>query len=357
MATRPFKKRSGEEVPGVWLIDFWPNGRNGKRRLLKYPEDGSTCDIAEAVMYEQNCRQHSNLPQTKRMINPAIEDVLPEYLVWHKLHRAERTHKDLAYSLKNILAIFGSLSVSRITNNDVIRFKQLRPDHPRATNKDLHYLSGIISWMVKNDYAVALPFKFEQMPYSKPIPRPPTSSDVEAFLSQVKEPDKLAMCVLMFEAGLRFNEVVNLKWENVDLGQGVVSVLGKGAKWRAALLPGRVIEIIAPFKKDSGLVFPSTKTGKAYTSFKTLFKAASRRAGIREIHPHGLRHAAATDLLSSTGDLRLVQRMLGHADINTTTIYTHIDLERLKEGNEKRTIYRRLQESPKQQISKTAQST
>ena len=343
MAIRPFKNRRGDQaiVPGVWLIDFWPDGRAGGRRLLKFPEDGTTCTRAEAELYEKECRRHSNV-LTKRPVNPSIEEILPEYLEWHKLQRAERTHKDLAYSLKQIMAVFGSLSVSRITPGDIIKFKKRRPTHPRAVNKDLHYLGAIIGWMVKNDYAQPLPFKIEQMPYVRPVPRPPTSEDVEKFLTEIKEPDKLAMCVLMFESGLRFNEVVTLSWEKVDLGQGVAMVMGKGSKWRAALLSERVLEIIAPNKKPSGLVFPSPKTGKPYTSLKTLFKAACRRAGIRDIHPHELRHSAATDMLSSTGDLRLVQRMLGHSDIATTTIYTHIDLERLKQGAAKVAIYRRL---------------
>jgi len=198
--------------------------------------------------------------------------------------------------------------------------------------------------MVKNDYAQPLPFKIEQMPYTKPIPRPPTADDVEAMMKEIKDPDKQAICIMMFEAGTRWNETVSLRWENVELGEGVAMVMGKGSKWRAVLLPKRVLNIITPNKQTSGWVFPNPKTNKPYGSFKTLFKAACRRAGIREIHPHGLRHRAATDTLSATGDLRLVQRMLGHADIQTTTIYTQVDMARLRLAAEKVLHHRGRQE-------------
>ena len=341
MAIRPYKKRNGEEVHGVWLVDFRPDGKHGMRRLLKYPEDG-TCNRAEAEAFEKECRRFSNL-QLKKPLNPSIESILPEYMEWHKLHRADRTYKDLLYSLKNIMAVFGGLPIARITPGDIMKFKQMRPTHPRATNKDLLYLSSIISWMAKNDYANPLPFKMEMMPYTKPIPRPPVASDVEKFLAEVNESDKKAMCILMFEAGTRWDEVAKLRWENVDLARGVAQVMGKGSKWRTVWLPQRVVEIISPMPKREGWVFPSPKSGKPYTSLKTLFKAACRRAGIKEFHPHGLRHAAATDMLETTGDLRLVQKMLGHADITTTTIYTKIDMERLKKASAQLTIHRGLQ--------------
>jgi site-specific recombinase XerD len=334
MSIRPYKKRNDELIPGVWEIDFRPEGRNGPRRVLKYPEDG-VCSRVEAEAFEKECRRLTITSQTKKHINPSIESILPEYLEWHSLHRAAKTHKDVLASLPKITKIFGSLPVSRITPGDVVRFSLLRPTHPRATNKDLHYLGGIISWMVTVGYADPLPFKPEQMPYTKPLPDPPTADEVEAFLAQIKEPDKKALCIMMFEAGTRWNETANMRWEKVALKDGTAKVLGKGNKWRLVLLPERVVEILTPLQQPSGWVFPNPKTGEPYGSFKTLFKAACRRAGIRSIHPHELRHRAATDTLEACGDLMLVKEMLGHSSIQTTTIYTQVVSGRLKAAAEK----------------------
>jgi len=334
MSVRPYKKSNGDEVPGVWKIDFRPEGSAGPHRKLKYPEEG-TCTRAEALAFEQECRRLSITKTARRNVNPAIRDIIPEYLEWHSLHRAPRTHKDLLYSLKNILEVFGPLPVSRITPGDITKFQLKRREHPRAVNKDLHYLGAIITWMVKNNRANELPFKIEHLPYTRPIPRPPSADDVGKFLTEVHGDDKRAICLLMFKSGLRWNEVARLTWQNVDLGEGVAVVMGKGSKERVALLPPEVVEILAPIRQHEGWVFPNPATGAPYGSLKTLFKSACRRAGIKGFTPHKLRHRAATDTLAACGDLRLVQSMLGHADIQTTTIYTHVDVGRLRDVAEK----------------------
>lgn len=346
MSVRPYKKKNGEVVPGKWEIDFRPEGKNGPRVNRQYPEDGTTCGYDKALAFEQSCRRLHVHHHAKRIVNPSLNMIMPEYLEWHKLYRAARTHSDLLYSLKNIMAVFGELPVSRITPGEIVKFSQLRPAHPRATNKDLHYLGGIISWMVENGHAEPLPFKIKQVPYAKPLPNPPTATETEAFLSQIKQSDKLAICIMMFEAGTRWNETVTMRWETVDLGAGQAKVLAKGNKWRSVLLPRRVVDLIAANKKPTGWVFPNPKTGKPYGSFKTLFRLACQRAGIRPIHPHELRHRAATDTLEATGDLRLVQKMLGHADIATTTIYTQVDTSRLQEAATRVADLRRRQQTP-----------
>lgn len=90
--------------------------------------------------------------------------------------------------------------------------------------------------------------------------------------------------------------------------------------------------LLAPYRKESGYVFENPKTGKPYSSMKTIFKSACKRAGIRRINPHLLRHACGTYMLEATGDLRLVQTTLGHKSVETTQRYTQIATNRLVAG-------------------------
>ncbi len=327
MAVRPYKKRSREEVPGVWIIDFYPEGRKGPQVKRKFPESG-TRTYAEALEFEQTCRR-INHSEAVRPNNPRICDVLPEYLEWHKLHRADRTHKDTLYSLKWLLPIFGNLPVSRITHAEITNFQMTRGCGPRSINKELHYLSAIMTWMHKRGYCDK-PIKIEMLPYRRPIPQPPSPGDSKAFLAQIKEPLKFALVSMMYQLGLRFSEAANLRWEAVD--QKRVVVTGKGNKVRILPMPDNVWEIIGPSRQEKGYVFPNPKTGMPYGSLKTLFTAASRRAGIKRLTPHSLRHALATDLLAETGDLELVRRVLGHGSITTTQIYTQVGTERIDEA-------------------------
>ncbi len=155
-----------------------------------------------------------------------------------------------------------------------------------------------------------------------------------------------AMLELMYASGLRVSELVQLKTLHVSLNEGVLRIMGKGSKerlvpfgdeareWlqryvaqaRPALLGPRQTEDL--FVTSSG---PKPGTGMSRVMFWSLVKRYAIAAGITApLSPHTLRHAFATHLLNHGADLRAVQMLLGHADISTTTIYTHVARERLK---------------------------
>lgn len=156
-----------------------------------------------------------------------------------------------------------------------------------------------------------------------------------------------AMLELMYASGLRVSELVALKTFHVSLADGVLRVLGKGSKERLVpfgevagdrlrlyLEAGRPAILGQLQSEDLFVTSAGRKRGSAMSRvmFWTLIKRYATRAGIATpLSPHTLRHAFATHLLNHGADLRAVQMLLGHADISTTTIYTHIARERLKD--------------------------
>ena len=181
----------------------------------------------------------------------------------------------------------------------------------------------------------------------RPLPGTLTEKEVEKLLAAPDVDTALgirdrAMLEVLYATGLRVSELVGLRSEQVNLGQGVLRVVGKGDKERLVPLGELAVGWLDRFfersraeilgMKSSPALFPTAR-GRAMTrqAFWYLIKRYAGCAGIsRDISPHTLRHAFATHLLDHGADLRVVQMLLGHRDISTTQIYTHIARERLK---------------------------
>ena len=141
---------------------------------------------------------------------------------------------------------------------------------------------------------------------------------------------------LFYGSGLRLSELANLRLTDVDLAQGMVQVLGKGSKERRVPLGRLCMAALRQWMQNlgadtSGWLFP----GRGGNSISTrtiqnrLKKIAAVQLGDDSLHPHMLRHTYATHMLESSGDLRGIQELLGHSDIATTQIYTHLDFQHL----------------------------
>jgi integrase/recombinase XerD len=179
------------------------------------------------------------------------------------------------------------------------------------------------------------------------LPKFLTEAEVEALLNAPDTGNPLglrdrAMLEILYATGLRVSELIGLQPGQVNLRQGVVRVLGKGNKerlvplgeesieWLNRYLQGARIELLKGSMSDA--LFPTRRgTVMSRQAFWYLIKRHAAVAGINKtISPHILRHAFATHLLNHGADLRVVQMLLGHSDISTTQIYTHIAQERLK---------------------------
>lgn len=180
------------------------------------------------------------------------------------------------------------------------------------------------------------------------LPKTLTTQEVTALLDLPVRPSAedrrdRAMLELLYASGLRVSELVGLAVSQVDLNAGCVRVMGKGSKERVVPIGQTARDVLADYaeharpallkRRPSRALFVSRR-GRALSrqAFWKLLRQRARRAGIAKlISPHMLRHSFATHLLEGGADLRAVQAMLGHANIATTQIYTHIERSRLKQ--------------------------
>ena len=219
---------------------------------------------------------------------------------------------------------------------------------PRTTGRLVSSLKRFYQFALREGLRADDPAaELESPKLPRSLPKSLSEAEVEALLAA---PDVAtgqglrdrAMLETLYASGLRVSELVTLKTMQVNLDMGVVRVLGKGAKERLSPLGEEAAawieryrtearpELLAGRKSDALFV---TARGAAMTrqAFWALVKRHALAAGIgRAISPHTLRHAFATHLINHGADLRVVQLLLGHADISTTQIYTHVARERLK---------------------------
>jgi integrase/recombinase XerD len=180
------------------------------------------------------------------------------------------------------------------------------------------------------------------------LPKSLTEDEVDGLLQAPNTDEPLghrdrAMLELLYATGLRVSELINLKQSQVNFNQGVLRIVGKGdrerliplgdesQRWLRDFIDGPRMEIL--LERQTDYLFP-TRRGDRMTrqAFWHIIKRYAQKAGIdKKLSPHSLRHAFATHLLNRGADLRVVQLLLGHSDLSTTQIYTHVARERLKD--------------------------
>jgi len=235
--------------------------------------------------------------------------------------------------------------------SDLNGYFAARHSQSKATtaNRRLTVFKRYFRWALRERLITADPtLRLQSARQPLRVPKTLTEAQVEALLEapDVDEPLGLrdrTMLELIYASGLRVSELVTLKTFNVSMSEGVLRVLGKGSKER--LVPfGQVARdwitrylaeargVILNGQQTEDLFVTARGQGMTRAMFWVLVKKHARAAGIlAPLSPHTLRHAFATHLLNHGADLRAVQMLLGHADISTTTIYTHVARERLKQ--------------------------
>jgi integrase/recombinase XerD len=274
----------------------------------------------QALEFEKELRRQLGKP-TKGKVN--INSVIHDYLAWVKNQQSPATLKFKKYVLfKHILPYFGYMTPERITEGVITAYKNKRKQevvsavskgNSRMINLELLTLRHLCKKMFKER------IEAELLPDKRKLPTVLTQDEVKRFLDAL-EPKYKLFFQLMYETGSRLNEVLSLKYSDID--GNIVTIRGKGGRWRT-------VPISSALSKE--LALPRDTVSNVDTSifpFVNIYKAVSRakkKAGIdKRIYPHLLRHSLGTHVIEHGGDIRTLQEILGHKELTTTQIYTHI---------------------------------
>lgn len=245
------------------------------------------------------------------------------------------------------------LAVTDAHLNQYLSHRYQQQFNARSTARFLSAVRGFYQYLLRENRLPYDPSAQIDLPrLGKPLPKGLSEKDVELLLAAPDLDDPIglrdkAMLELLYACGLRVTELVSITTADINLRQGVVRLLGKGSKERLVPMGEEAIHWLIKYMKearpgllaspDGDILFPSNR-GERMTrqTFWHRIKHHARVAGISgTVSPHTLRHAFATHLLNHGADLRVVQMLLGHSDLSTTQIYTHVARHRLQELHQK----------------------
>lgn len=260
----------------------------------------------------------------------SYESDLKEFFAWcHKIHK--KLPSKLTSSSINIY--LGHLFNKNIKSSSV--------------NRKLSTLKAFYIFLYKQKLILKIPTEDIETPkIQKKLPSTLSENEVEKLLKAPKDKNIIelrdkAMLEMLYATGMRISELVNLKEVNVDKNRQVVKVLGKGSKERLIPFGDEALDSLQKYlhKRNSRniYIFLNNRDNKlSRVGFWQRVKIYLKRVHLKsDITPHTLRHAFATHLLNRGADLRSVQLLLGHSDLSTTQIYTHIAKQRLSEMHKK----------------------
>ena len=273
-----------------------------------------------------------------------VEDFLSHLAVERRMseHTLDAYRRDLLALVQWAQA--QSREASALQGDDLRAFissEHRRGLSPKSLQRRLSACRSFYRWLLKMGFVAANPADAIRAP--KAGRKLPQVLDVDEAVQLVEVSTEgplgvrdRALLELFYSSGLRVSEVCALRWGDLDFAQGLVTVLGKGGKQRVVPVGSHARSALQALRDQAkgvsqAFVFPGRGGQQISTRAVQLrMRLVARQQGVyKRVHPHLLRHSFASHMLESSGDLRGVQELLGHADIGTTQIYTHLDFQHL----------------------------
>ena len=370
MSVRPYRGQ-----PGKWWIDI-SLGR-GERHVEVF-----TGSLLEANQYETDLTQALKGPSS---MHQTIKEIAPDYLLWVQGHKGAKTYLDYRkVVLLKLLPFFGGMppdAITRITidayqtkRRDEIaarreeyqksldkprtrdRTPRLPNDPPReklplyslkykgnaTINKELIVLSAMVKWAFKRKYCSDELTRYDKMKYLRPMPTVLSPDEALSLVDSAPVPvakgkkesllwSTLILC--LYHGGLRKDEALNLTMEQIHLDEQYILVTGNRDKERVVPMTPNLHSALTEYiekERPKGFLFLNPRTKEPYKDVRRAVQRAKKKAGIdKAVKPHLFRHSFATHLIENGVDLGTVQDLLGHEDISTTKMYTHVAKEHL----------------------------
>ena len=245
------------------------------------------------------------------------------------------------FCIQNSVESFEQIKRSHIN----LYLKSLRDKNynPTSVTRIIASIRGWFNWLSANDVILHNPtLSIEQPKLTKKLPKVLTTEEMNSILSEHLSLLEKALLELLYAAGLRVSELINIQLQNIDLSKNYVRCVGKGSKERIIPIGMKAKSAVQDYLKQREF------TVKKYNlTSKRLFITEDARIVTRQdvyliiqnlgkkinkhVSPHTFRHSFATHMLENGADLRVVQELLGHSDVSTTQLYTHVSKKRLKE--------------------------
>ncbi|HAT55344.1 MAG TPA: site-specific tyrosine recombinase XerD [Lactobacillus sp.] len=287
----------------------------------------------------------------------ALADPAAEYLRVIKVERGLAANSILSYerdirAFNEFIVQQGIKTLKQVDRYVILNYLQSEDQAHKSRNTVIHSVSSLRKYflfLARDGYITENPMlKIDSPKHARHLPQVLTTTEVDNLLAVPDTTTPLGvrdrtLLEVMYATGLRVSEVVNLTGNNLHLDLGFIQTVGKGDKERVIPIGDLAIEWLTHYMRDTrpALVHGQPTTaifvnahGRQLTRqgvWKNL-KAMVKRAGItKDVTPHTLRHSFATHILENGADLRVVQELLGHSDISTTQIYTHISKQHLTE--------------------------
>ncbi len=286
-------------------------------------------------------------------MNPFLKEYLALLKVEKNLTKNTiSSYKNDLESFLNYIEDIGIKDLSEINSDHISSFFKLLKNlglNERSSARYFSSIRGFFKYLMKNDYVESSPIEKMKAPkISRKLPSVLSVDEINLILNSPSTEDKYgirdkAILEVFYACGLRVSELINLKIVDLFLKENLIKVFGKGRKERLVPIGSTAIACIEnyltqsrPFLKKNlqseNYVFLSNR-GKKFSRmgvWKIVKRYVEQTNIKKEIHPHTFRHSFATHLIEGGADLRSVQEMLGHSDISTTQIYTHIDRDYIK---------------------------